>query len=132
MSTERPAVITRLLFPQSNALQLRPFSADMIGKRNVDCTTGRDWYLNLLRQRYGSGNLVEVLKYVEHYAKTLYPRKLCTERWCTFAWTDHPLTTHEEIAFVLNCACARHDSDQARRALGGVVSSHSLPLRKPS
>lgn len=113
MSTERPAVITRLLFPQSNAAWAGRFTPDMIGKRNVDCTLGRDWYLNLLRCRYGSGNLVQVLKYVEHYAKTLYPRKLCTEHWCTFAWTDHSLTTYKEIADVLNRACQRHDCELA-------------------
>ncbi len=88
------------------------YTADMIGKRDHDCVNGRKWYLRHLVDRYGSGNCVDVLRHFKEVAKTRYPRKLYTENWCSFCWSDMPETTYAEIADVLNEAVRRCESCQ--------------------
>lgn len=80
------------------------FTADMIGKRNVDCINGRKWALDHLRDAYGSGTkaIRKALKHFSSAAQEMFPRKRNTDAFFIIGWTDNEDISYQDIADVLN------------------------------
>jgi len=89
------------------------FTADMIGKRNVDCINGRKWVLEHLRDLYVSGS-VEIRIALKHFcqvAQEMFPRKRNTNYFYIISWTDNEDISYQNIADVLNESVSRTERE---------------------